>query len=141
MKRFVMGALAAAAAITIASPALAQGGPGGCSRERLIEIANQYRAAQKDGRAIMHMMPMGEWVNYYENYELSSMAFAAERDSPTAMSGRAPSDTISSCCRCAAAACPARHRKKAFRWSGLEVTGTGEQLSRRGASRPELVEF
>jgi len=82
MKRFVMGALAAAVAVTVASPALAQGGPGGCSRERLIEIANQYRAAQKDGRAIMHMMPMGEWVNYYENYELSSMAFGGVIASP-----------------------------------------------------------
>jgi len=82
MKRFVMGALAAAATFAIAGPAMAQGGPGGCSRERLIEIANQYRAAQKDGRAIMHMMPMGEWVNYYENYELSSMAFGGVIASP-----------------------------------------------------------
>jgi hypothetical protein len=81
MKRFVLGALAAAAAIAAASPAMAQGGPG-CSRERLVEIANQYRAAQADGRAIMHMIPMGEWVNYYENYELSSMAFGGVIASP-----------------------------------------------------------
>jgi hypothetical protein len=83
MKRFVLGALGALAAATIASPAMAQGGPGaGCTRERLKEIADQYRAAQADGRAIMHMMPMGEWVNYYENYELSSMAFGGVIASP-----------------------------------------------------------
>ena len=80
MQRFVIGALAAAAAVTVASPAAAQGQ--GCSRERLIEIANQYRAAQASGRAIMHMMPMGEWVNYYENFELSSMAFGGVIASP-----------------------------------------------------------
>jgi hypothetical protein len=85
MKRFVLGALAAAAAVTVASPALAQGGPPGgpgCSRERLIEIADQYRASQADGRAIMHMKPMGEWVNYYENFELSSMAFGGVISTP-----------------------------------------------------------
>jgi hypothetical protein len=77
MKRLVFGALAALAAVTIASPALAQGGPpgAGCTRERLKEIADQYRASQADGRSIMHLKPMGEWVNYYENYELSSMSF------------------------------------------------------------------
>src|SRR5690606_42165021 len=37
--------------------------------------AAQYRAAQAEGRAIMHIRPMGEWVNYYENFELSSMSF------------------------------------------------------------------
>jgi len=72
MNRILIGALGALAAAAIASPAAAQAG---CSRERLAEIADQYRAAQADGRAIMHMKPMGEWVNYYENYELSSMTF------------------------------------------------------------------
>jgi hypothetical protein len=72
MKHFVIGALGALGAITVASPAAAQAG---CSRERLIEVADQYRAAQASGMAIMHMKPMGEWVNYYENYELSSMSF------------------------------------------------------------------
>src|SRR5205085_16857 len=77
MKRFAIGALAALAAVTVATPALAQGGPpgAGCTRERLKEIADQYRASQADGRAIMHLKPMGEWVNYYENYDLSSMTF------------------------------------------------------------------
>ncbi len=74
MKRFAIGAAAALTAVAIATPAYAQGGPG-CSRELLQEKADQYRAAQADGRAIMHIRPMGEWVNYYENFELSSMSF------------------------------------------------------------------
>ena len=83
MKRFVIGALGALAAAAIASPAAAQGGPGpGCTRDRLMEIADQYRASQADGRAIMHMKPMGEWVNYYENFELSSMSFGGVIASP-----------------------------------------------------------
>lgn len=72
MKRFVFGALGAVAAAALATPAFAQAG---CTRERLQEIADQYRAAQADGRAIMHMKPMGEWVNYNENFELSSMTY------------------------------------------------------------------
>jgi hypothetical protein len=79
MKRIVIGALGAFAAAAIASPAAAQSG---CSRERLVEIADQYRASQASGRAIMHMRPMGEWVNYYENFELSSMAFGGVIASP-----------------------------------------------------------
>ena len=83
MKRFVIGALGALAATAIASPAAAQGGPGaGCSRERLIEMADQYRAAQASGSVIMNMRPMGEWVNYYENFELSSMTFGGVIASP-----------------------------------------------------------
>lgn len=80
MKRFVLGAVVALATITIASPAAAQAG--GCSRERLKEMADQYRASQADGRAIMHMRPMGEWVNYYENFELSSMSFGGVISTP-----------------------------------------------------------
>lgn len=79
MKRFAIGALGALAAAAIATPAYAQAG---CTRERLTEIADQYRASQADGRAIMHMMPMGEWVNYFENFELSSMAYGGVIASP-----------------------------------------------------------
>src|SRR5688500_13424681 len=79
MKRFVIGALGALAAAAIASPAAAQAG---CSRERLTEMADQYRAAQAAGSIIMNMRPMGEWVNYYENYELSSMTFGGVIASP-----------------------------------------------------------
>jgi hypothetical protein len=83
MKRFVIGALGALAAAAIASPAAAQGAPGaGCSRERLKVMADQYRAAQNAGSVIMNMRPMGEWVNYYENYELSSMTFGGVIASP-----------------------------------------------------------
>ena len=80
MKSLVFGVLGTIAALAVATPAVAQGA--GCTRERLKEIADQYRAAQADGRAIMHMMPMGEWVNYYENYELSSMTFGGVIASP-----------------------------------------------------------
>lgn len=79
MKRLVIGALGALAAAVIASPAAAQAG---CTRERLKEIADQYRAAQAEGRAIMHLRPMGEWVNYNENFELSSMTFGGVIASP-----------------------------------------------------------
>ena len=79
MNRFVIGALGAIAAVAVAGPAFAQAT---CTRERLMEIADQYRAAQASGRAIMHMRPMGEWVNYYENFELSSMSFGGVIASP-----------------------------------------------------------
>ena len=79
MKRYIIGALGALAAATIASPAAAQAT---CTRERLKEIADMYRAAQASGNVIMNMRPMGEWVNYYENYELSSMTFGGVIASP-----------------------------------------------------------
>jgi hypothetical protein len=73
MKRFFIGVVGAIAAAGVASPALAQAG--GCTRESLKETAAQYRMAQETGRLIMHVRPMGEWVNYNENFELSSMSF------------------------------------------------------------------
>ena len=79
MKRYIIGALGALAAATIASPAAAQAT---CTRERLKEIADMYRAAQASGNVIMNMRPIGEWVNYYENYELSSMTFGGVIASP-----------------------------------------------------------
>src|SRR5690606_3094510 len=79
MKRIVIGAVGALAAAAIATPAAAQTG---CTRERLKEVADQYRAAQASGQAIMHMRPMGEWVNYNENFELSSMTFGGVIASP-----------------------------------------------------------
>ena len=60
MKSFVFGALGAIALVTVASPAMAQST---CTRERLKEMADQYRAAQAAGSVIMNMRPMGEWVN------------------------------------------------------------------------------
>lgn len=83
MNRFAFGVLGVAAAVAVASPAFAQQSVGGgCSRERLAEIADQYRASQASGQAIMHMRPMGEWVNYNENFELSSMSFGGVIASP-----------------------------------------------------------
>jgi hypothetical protein len=79
MKRLVFAAVGTLAAAAVAGPAYAQAT---CTRERLAEIADQYRAAQASGRAIMHMKPMGEWVNYNENFELSSMAFGGVIASP-----------------------------------------------------------
>ena len=80
MKRFVIGTLAAFAAVAVASPAFAQAAS--CDRERLKVMADQYRAAQAAGSVIMNMRPMGEWVNYYENFELSSMTFGGVIASP-----------------------------------------------------------
>lgn len=74
MRGLVTGALCAVAAMAAAAPAHAQAV---CSRERLVEIADQYRAAQAAGSIIMNMRPMGEWVNYSENFELSSMTFGS----------------------------------------------------------------
>src|SRR5690606_25614850 len=79
MKRFVIASIGAVAAAAVASPAAAQAT---CSRERLQEIAEQYRAAQESGSVIMNMKPMGEWVNYYENFELSSMTFGSVISTP-----------------------------------------------------------
>jgi hypothetical protein len=93
MKRIVIGALGAFAAAAIASPAAAQAG---CSRERLEEVAEQYRAAQASGQAIMHMRPMTEWVNYNENFELSSMTFGGVLATPQKVDwDRAFYDTVS----------------------------------------------
>jgi hypothetical protein len=80
MKSLAIGVLGAVAAIVSATPAMAQAGT--CTRERLAEIGDQYRASQAEGRAIMHLRPMGEWVNYNENFELSSMTFGGVIASP-----------------------------------------------------------
>jgi hypothetical protein len=80
MKSFVFSSLGAIAALAVATPAMAQAGV--CTRERLQTMADQYRAAQAAGSVIMHMRPMGEWVNYNENFELSSMTFGGVIASP-----------------------------------------------------------
>jgi len=80
MKRFVIGVLGVLAATAAAHTASAQ--EASCTRERLKIMADQYRAAQAAGSVIMNMRPMGEWVNYYENFELSSMTFGGVIASP-----------------------------------------------------------
>ncbi len=81
MKHLVLGTLGVFAATVAATPAAAQAG-GGCTREILRERAQQYVAAEGDGQVIMHVKPMGEWVSYYENGELSSMTFGGVIASP-----------------------------------------------------------
>ena len=93
MKRTILGVLGALSVIAVASPATAQGG--GCTRERLEEVADQFRASQADGKAILHLKPMGEWVSYYENGELSSMTFGGLISTPQKVDwDRALLDTV-----------------------------------------------
>ncbi len=63
------GALACAgmAALALAAPATAQGN---CSRDALQDVANRYVKAQHDGSVFA--LPVGEWVDYRENYGLVS---------------------------------------------------------------------
>ena len=60
-------ALAGLAALT-AVPAAAQ--QGNCARDTLQDVANRYVKAQHDGSVFA--LPVGEWVDYRENYQLVS---------------------------------------------------------------------
>lgn len=64
-------ALAAVVATGLAAPAAAQQGPGNCARDTLQDIANRYVKAQHDG--MVFALPVGEWVDYRENYQLVSV--------------------------------------------------------------------
>ena len=71
MKRIVKGGalgLAGAMAIALAAPAAAQQGQ--CSRDTLQDVATRYVKAQHDGSVFA--LPVGEWVDYRENYQLVS---------------------------------------------------------------------
>lgn len=59
--------LAANAALALAAPAAAQGQ---CSRETLEDVAARYVQAQKGGS--IFALPVGEWVDYRENYNIVS---------------------------------------------------------------------
>ena len=59
--------LAAIAGLALAAPAAAQGQ---CSRETLEDVAARYVKAQKDGS--IFALPVGEWVDYRENYTIVS---------------------------------------------------------------------
>jgi hypothetical protein len=63
-------AVAAMAAVAMASPAFAQAGQ--CSRETLQDVADRYVKAQQQGSVFA--LPVGEWVDYRENFGLSSTA-------------------------------------------------------------------
>jgi hypothetical protein len=71
-KMLKVGALALAgiAALALAAPAAAQQGPGNCARDTLQDVANRYVKAQHDGSVFA--LPVGEWVDYRENYGLVS---------------------------------------------------------------------
>jgi hypothetical protein len=67
VKSGVLG-LATLGAMALASPAAAQQGQ--CSYEKLQDVANRYVKAQHDGSVFA--LPVGEWVDYRENYQLVS---------------------------------------------------------------------
>lgn len=61
--------VAAACAAALAAPAAAQGQ---CSRETLEDVAARYVEAQRGGS--IFALPVGEWVDYRENYAIVSSA-------------------------------------------------------------------
>lgn len=69
LKGGVLG-LAGVAVLALASPVAAQQGPGDCSRKTLQDVADRYVKAQHDGSVFA--LPVGEWVDYRENYGLVS---------------------------------------------------------------------
>lgn len=77
MKKFVVAALAACSLAAIASPAAAQQA---CSRETLQNIADKYVLAQNEGMSLY--VPLGGWVNYNENFEMSSMTYGGVLATP-----------------------------------------------------------
>jgi hypothetical protein len=60
-------AITAIAALAATSPAAAQGN---CTRDTLQDVANRYVKAQQQGS--IFTLPVGEWVDYRENYGLVS---------------------------------------------------------------------
>lgn len=62
--------LAATAMLVVAAPAAAQ--QGNCARDTLQGVADKYVKAQHDGSVFA--LPVGEWVDYRENYGLVSTA-------------------------------------------------------------------
>ena len=66
-KAGVLG-VAIGAVLAVTSPAAAQGN---CARSTLEDVANRYVKAQHDGAVFA--LPVGEWVDYRENYQLVSV--------------------------------------------------------------------
>ncbi len=77
LHRTTVGSLAFLAAAVLASPAAAQGG---CDRAQLQNLADRYVEAQGAGEGFR--VPMGEWVQYRENYRLSSMTYGGVLATP-----------------------------------------------------------
>ena len=65
----ILAAATAAATLALAAPAMAQAS---CDRETLQDIADRYVAAQAQGS--LFALPVGEWVDYRENLEMTSSA-------------------------------------------------------------------
>ena len=73
MNRKATTALLGAAALALSSsPAAAQFFGGTCDRETLQSAADKYVQAQTEGLPLR--LPMGNWVTYHENGELSTMS-------------------------------------------------------------------
>ncbi|MGV3555273.1 MAG: hypothetical protein ACO1OD_08455 [Croceibacterium sp.] len=68
LKSVVVGAVAVSA-IALSAPALAQAS---CDRATLLDIADRYIKAQAKGS--LFELPVGEWVDYRENLQMSSSA-------------------------------------------------------------------
>lgn len=77
LNRTALAALTTIAAAALATPAMAQGG---CDRAQLQGLADAYVAAQTAGEGFR--VPMGEWVQYRENYALSSMTYGGVLATP-----------------------------------------------------------
>ncbi len=68
MKRFAIATLATSASLIVSTPAAAQGA---CSNDLLQEISDGWIAALEQGS--MFTMNLGEWVDYNENFQRSSL--------------------------------------------------------------------
>jgi hypothetical protein len=89
MKRLGFAVVALAAA-TFASPAAAQGG---CSRELLQGIADDWISGVQKGSPFE--MNLGEWVDYRENLEIGFLSAFFDNQARTVDSSRALLDTTS----------------------------------------------
>ena len=74
MKRSLFAVAAVSAASIISSPAAAQGA---CTRDQLQEMSDSWIAAIEQGS--MFTMNLGEWVDYSENFERSSLGGFLDR--------------------------------------------------------------
>ena len=72
MLRKLLVLAAGTAAATMATPAAAQFAGGACDRAMLQDMADKYKKGQTEGLPLY--LPMGNWVVYRENGQLSTMS-------------------------------------------------------------------
>ena len=72
MLRKLLVLAAGTAAATMATPAAAQFAGGACDRAMLQDMADRYKKGQTEGLPLY--LPMGNWVVYRENGQLSTMS-------------------------------------------------------------------